>query len=247
MSDLDELAPLEAELRDAEQLVCPACRLAQSPDHDACQRCGADLALLAGALREAAERRRVLYRALLDGDTIGALTQLDRIVQLTGPSLELAALRKMIRGSIVPIEVVSELREEAESELEPGDVYRDPQDGDPLTPPLDPLRQVYDQMLDDEPAAVVFAAPEPEAEVTVTVSTADEGTPAAGEPAVEVRIDGAPLDSAPRPSKPAKLPLAFRLLANPKRALAGLVIVLLVVAAALVGLGYAVGLSVAGR
>lgn len=263
--DLDALAPFEAELADApNELVCPVCRLAQTYDNLTCARCGADLALLANTLREAHQRKSALYRALLDGDPVGALTQIEKLVQLTGPSLELAALRRVVRGGLVPIEVVEELREEldAQPEDDPATAYAAPAETDPLRPPIDAARQPYAALLEptagtapgdeSEPVSVITVAedePEPEEAsadeaVEVTFSTATEPPPPP--PRVDVAVsvsNGPPLPRAAAP-RPDRLALALRWLPILQRfgwlILLGLVL-------ALMAAGYGLGTLLFGR
>ena len=102
----DPLAPLEAELHSPDSYACPVCRRLVPLADTACDRCGADLTLLAGVLHDAQQRQTALYQALLAGDAPTAWAHLEALVWLTGPTTELAALRKLLRAGTVPAEVI---------------------------------------------------------------------------------------------------------------------------------------------
>ncbi len=104
----DSLAPFEADLEPADTLTCPVCRLVQPLEPPTCARCGADLSLLAQTLLEARQRQAACYRAILRGDTAAALSQIEALVALTGPTPELAVLRRLVRAGTVPVAVVDE-------------------------------------------------------------------------------------------------------------------------------------------
>lgn len=134
----DQLTELEAALGDVGQLTCPVCRLAQPAESATCERCGADLALLAGVLAEAARSKIELYQAIARGDAVAALGELDATAQLTGPSLELAVLRRLLRHGTVPLEVLGDLAPTPDDDAEPMAVYAvAPAPGDELLPDLD--------------------------------------------------------------------------------------------------------------
>ena len=119
----DQLTEMEAALGDLGQLTCPVCRLAQPADTAVCQRCSADLSLLAGVLAESARTKIELYQAVARGDAVAALSELDAAAQLTGPSQELAVLRRLLRHGTVPLEVLADLAPETGEADEPLAVY----------------------------------------------------------------------------------------------------------------------------
>ncbi|MBI2300578.1 MAG: hypothetical protein HYU66_16835 [Armatimonadetes bacterium] len=103
----EDLDAIEAELADADRVVCPVCRFEQSLDNDLCARCKTDLTLLSHTLREARDRRLALYRAIFANDPVTALTHLHDVSQLTGATPELAVLRKLLRHGAMPVELLT--------------------------------------------------------------------------------------------------------------------------------------------
>ncbi|MCC7494688.1 MAG: hypothetical protein IT204_20180 [Fimbriimonadaceae bacterium] len=93
---------------DADTFTCPVCRLGQPLTNDCCARCAADLSLLAATLREAAARQEQLYRDLAAGRAAEALTQIEALADLTGPTSELALLRRVVRRGLVPVELLGQ-------------------------------------------------------------------------------------------------------------------------------------------
>jgi hypothetical protein len=157
---LDELAAIERNLAEAETTNCPVCRLNMSADEATCLRCGADLALLGGVLHSAHSHKQQLYQALLAGDAVDALGHLGTVVQLTGPSVELAVLRRLLRHGAVPVEVLADLAPPDSDDPGPLAVYSLPSDGDVLAPPVDDNeRLAFAGLYQLEPAD--SAAPEP--------------------------------------------------------------------------------------
>jgi hypothetical protein len=149
----DELAEMEAGLGQPERLTCPVCRQAQPLTADVCGRCGAELGLVGEVMREALGHRQALYRAILDGDTVTAVTLLEAVARLTGPSVELAVLRRLLRFSAVPVEVLGDLvLAEPEAAVEPLAVY-----GPHLAAPLDPAEAAERAAL-----LALWRQPEPE-------------------------------------------------------------------------------------
>ena len=99
------------------QVTCPVCRLAQPANTSTCTRCGADLSLLDGVYQEAAAKKEELYRTIASGDTLAALTLIDDIVTLIGPSVELATLRRLLRFGVVPVEILDDLEDRGADSL----------------------------------------------------------------------------------------------------------------------------------
>lgn len=165
----DELAPLEQQLAQADQLTCPVCRLVQDLHVETCGRCAADLGLLSRTLVEASQHRAALYQALLGGDGVTAQTHLEALVRLTGPTTELAVLRKLLRHGAVPVEVLGDLDGDVEDWADrPLGVYQPLLADDPLQP-----------VGGDEQTAFAGLLPaEPEPELAPEVAAPDEAAPA---------------------------------------------------------------------
>lgn len=175
MSDsLDPLATFDAELAERRRLVCPVCRLDQDIEIETCGRCGADLALLSHTLQEAEQHRGGLYRAVFANEAVVALGHLDSLVQLVGPSVELAVLRKLLKFGTVPVEVAHEILLEHSDELL--EVYEPAAPGE-LDPPVESDEQAAFAELSPEPAPESEPEPEgepepqPESEPVVTAAT----------------------------------------------------------------------------
>jgi hypothetical protein len=193
----DELAELEAELGDPSRLLCPVCRFAQPMANASCARCGADLSLIAGVLQESARHKGALYHAVLAGDTVAALGHLDACLDLTGPSPELAVLRRLVRHGTVPVEVLGDLHDDDRGDVvEPLAVYQPAGAESALTPTL---------AADEAAEAAAFAAlyVEPEA-----LPEEDDGEEEAGEeiytaPPVlaPIAVMAPPPTPSPRPSR----------------------------------------------
>lgn len=158
----------------AAPLACPVCRLeAQPPLADPrCTRCGADLSLLLGVHDQAIAARAELYAAAAAGDTVGALAHLDAIAQLTGPSDELAVLRRLLRAGTVPAEVLADLAPAPRDEAEALAAFAPP--AQPLLPAADPARDAF--------AALLPAADDAADDATADADAVEAEAPPADEP-----------------------------------------------------------------